>query len=264
MTTLVPRHDLDGLGTTAAPNLFVIPAYNEEQNLPRLFSDLEANPDLFTPGSRLIIVDDGSGDGTVEVMRAYRGWLPLEPVVMPRNGGPGAAFRAGFAEALRHATPDALVVTLEADTTSDLGALPLMLRRAELGADLVLASVHGGGKMLGVSRTRRLLSRGAGFVARRTLGLDARTVSSFFRVYRASILQAAVDRYGDGLIRECGFACKAELLAKLTALGAQVEEVPVDLDASRRMGESKMPVFETMLAYWRLSARGVDGEPERS
>ena len=54
----------------------------------------------------------------------------------------------------------------------------------------MLASVHGGGQMVNVSRAPPLLSAGAGVVVRRALGLDARTVSSFFRVYRASIAAA--------------------------------------------------------------------------
>ena len=62
-------------------------------------------------------------------------------------------------------------------------------------------------------------------------------------------------RYGNDLIRERGFACKAELLAKLAALGARIEEVPVGLDSSRRVGESKMPILRTVLCYWRMMAR---------
>jgi dolichol-phosphate mannosyltransferase len=61
--------------------------------------------------------------------------------------------------------------------------------------------------------------------------------------------------YGDNLIRERGFACKAELLAKLSELGARIEEVPVDLDASRRMGESKMSILPTLAGYWRILTR---------
>ena len=109
--------------------------------------------------------------------------------------------------------------------------------------------------MVNVSRRRRLLSAGAGLVVRRALGLDARTVSSFFRVYRASVLRRAFERYGDGLIRERGFACKAEILAKLAALGARVEEVPVDLDATRRDRQEQDAVFPTIAGYCRLLAR---------
>jgi dolichol-phosphate mannosyltransferase len=147
------------------------------------------------------------------------------------------------------------VVTLEADTTSDLNALRQMLAKAEAGADLVLASVHGGGHMVNISLLRRILSRGAGWVVRRALGVEARTVSSFFRVYRAAALRAAVECFGDSLIRETGFACKAELLTKLTGLGARIEEVPVNVDGSRRIGESNMRVLPTLLGYWRLVMR---------
>lgn len=239
----------------STPNLFVVPAYNEEQNVPRLLEDLESRPSLFPPLSRLIVVDDGSEDGTVELLEAYAGPVELELVKLGRNQGPGAAFRAGFAAALADCTADALVVTLEADTTSDLDALPQMLERAAAGAELVLASVHGGGEMTNVNPARRILSAGACFTVRHALGIEARTVSSFFRVYRASLLRAALARYGERLIQERGFACKAELLAKLTQLGARIEEVPVDLDGSRRNGESKMRVLPTMLGYWRLVAR---------
>jgi dolichol-phosphate mannosyltransferase len=156
---------------------------------------------------------------------------------------------------------DALVVTLEADTTSDLGALPAMLERATMGDDLVLASVHGGGKMVNVGFVRRTLSKAAGVVVRVALGLDARTVSSFFRVYRASTLRVASVRYGDNLICEPGFACKAELLAKFAALGASISEVPVDLDASRRVGKSKMRIVPTLRAYSRLIRQHPEAEP---
>jgi dolichol-phosphate mannosyltransferase len=237
--------------TNPVPNLFVVPAYNEAENLPRLFADLESRPDLFPLGSRVFVVDDGSQDGTPELVGAYTGPLPVELCRLQQNQGPGAAFRMGFETALAHTAGEALVVTLEADTTSDLGALPEMIDRATEGAELVVASWT----MVHVSRLRRTLSEGAAFATRHALGLDAHTVSSFFRVYRASTLRRALDAYGDGLIRESGFACKAELLAKLAAIGAQIEEVSVELDTSRRVGESKMPIFKTIFAYWRLLAR---------
>ena len=254
MTTAVPLLAELELEPVAGPNLFVIPAFNEEENIPTLLADLERRPELFPLGSRLIIVDDGSTDGTVATARAYCGPLPLEVLELGLNHGPGGAFRAGFAAALLDCPEDGLVVTLESDTTSDLDALAEMLKRAAAGADLVLASVHGGGRMINVSTTRRVLSRGAGVVVRRALDLDARTVSSFFRVYRASILRSGFERFGDQLICERGFACKAEILAKLAAIGARIEEIPVDLDAARRTGESKMRLMPTIAGYWRLAS----------
>src|SRR5438132_2228102 len=131
--------------------VFVVPAYNEEANIARLLADIEARPILYAHArSRVIVVDDGSSDATAEIVAAYPGPLPLQLVRLHRNQGPGAAFRAGFAAALAECTDGAFVVTLEADTTSDLDALPQMLARARGGAELVLASVHAGGRMLNV------------------------------------------------------------------------------------------------------------------
>jgi dolichol-phosphate mannosyltransferase len=237
--------------TAGAQLLFVIPAFNEQENLPGLFADLAQASDLLDRRSRIFIVDDGSEDDTPALVEGYSGPLPVELVRLEENQGPGAAFRTGFSSALECADPDALIVTLEADTTSDLGALPQMLEEVHRGADVVLADW----RMVGVSAHRRLLSAAAGWVVRKALGLEATTVSSFFRVYRASTLQDASTRYGDHLIRERGFACKAELLAKLSSMGARIVEVPVSLDWTRRNGESKMPVFKTMLAYWRMLFR---------
>ena len=230
---------------------FVIAAYNEEENLPRLLADFERRPDLFPPGSRVLIVDDGSADRTAEVVSAYRGPVPVELLQLGQNQGPGAAFRHGFLAALDRCDDDALVITLEADTTSDLDALPEMIAEAGKGSDVVLAAWV----MVNVKPLRRFLSAGAGWTVRRTLGLEAHTVSSFFRVYRASALRSAHERFGDRLIRERGFACKAEILAKLAKLGATITEVPVALDSTRRVGKSKMPILKTTLAYWRLLAR---------
>jgi dolichol-phosphate mannosyltransferase len=241
--------------------LFVVPAYNEAENLPRLLADLEARRAQFPVGTRVIVVDDGSADGTAELAEAHEGSVPVDVVRMGTNQGPGAAFRAGFAAALAQCDEDeeALVITLEADTTSNLDSLPSMLAQARSGAHVVLAAWQ----MVNVSAKRRLLSRGAGFVVRRMLGVDAHTVSSFYRVYRASALRWAVGHYGDKLIRESGFACKAEILAKLVALRMTVAEVDVELDTSRRIGESKMPVGKTIVAYWRMMARQlVSGSAE--
>jgi dolichol-phosphate mannosyltransferase len=237
-------------------NLFVVPAYNEEANVPRLLGDLESRPGLWR-GGRVLLVDDGSSDATAGVAEAHAGLLPVEVLRQVPNQGPGRAFDRGFRRALELAGPDDLIVTLEADTTSDLDALDVMTERARSGADVVLASVHSGGELIGVGRRRRFLSHAASYAIRNAAGLDARTVSSFFRVYRAEALRAAYARYGPALIREPGFACKAEILMKLTALGVRVEEVPVDLDASRRVGESKLRVLPTVGGYTRLMARQV-------
>lgn len=235
-------------------NVFVVPAFNEERNLPRLLEDLESRPSLWSPG-RLIVVDDGSEDRTAQVAEEHSGLLPVEVIRLRSNQGPGCAFDRGFRRALELALPDGYVVTLEGDTTSDLDALEKMLSLAREGADVVLASHHDGGELVNVGAHRRFLSRAAAFAVRRSAGLEARTVSSFFRVYRAQALECGYALYGDAFIREPGFACKAEILVKLDRLGLSIVEVPVSLDWSRREGTSKLSVLPTVAGYARLVIR---------
>jgi dolichol-phosphate mannosyltransferase len=243
-------------------HVFVIPAYNEEANLPSLLMDLEDRPGLWA-GGHVLIVDDGSTDATAALADSYDGPVPVLLVRQPRNRGAGRAFDRGFRLALELAGRDDLVVTMESDTTSDLQALESMLDRARAGADVVLASHHGEGSLVGVALHRRVLSRAAAYAIRHGAGLDAQTVSSFFRVYRSGILRSGYDAYGEMFIRESGFACKAEILVKLVRLGAQVEEVPVSLDWSRRAGESKLRVLPTIGGYARMMARQRADTTER-
>ena len=83
--------------------VFVIPAFNEEANVPRLLADLESRPDLWRDGGWVVLVDDGSTDGTVEAARAHDGDLPVEVLPLGRNQGPGTAFDRGFRRALTFA-----------------------------------------------------------------------------------------------------------------------------------------------------------------
>src|ERR671919_360253 len=77
------------------PCVFVVPAYNEEENILRLLDDLAARPELFrATGGRVVIVDDGSGDSTPELVAAYSGPMEVELVSLDRNQGPGALRRS--------------------------------------------------------------------------------------------------------------------------------------------------------------------------
>src|SRR3954465_9297425 len=137
-------------------NVLVIPAYNEEANLPRLLGDLEDRPALWE-GGHVIVVDDGSKDATAQLAAAYDGPVPLILVRQIRNQGAGRAFDRGFRLALELAGDDDFVVTLESDTTSDVDALDTMLECAREGTDVVLASHHGEGELVNVAAHRRML-----------------------------------------------------------------------------------------------------------
>ncbi len=238
---------------------FVIPAYNERENIPQLLADL--GPVASELGARVIFVDDGSSDGTAEEIAAHADGLHLAIVRHRVNRGLGTAINSGLRAALGESSDGDAVVTLEADNTSDLSDLPRMLELFAQGADVVLASVYApGGRILGVAPWRLAASRSVSGAFRLAGGLrDIHTLSSLYRVYRAGTLRRAAETYGYLLVREPGFAANVELLLKLYNAGASVAEVPTVNDWSRRMGTSKMSLRPTVMAYGRLMAAHLVG-----
>lgn len=238
---------------------FVIPAYNEAENVPRLLADLA--PVARRLGARVIFVDDGSSDGTSEAIREHAQDMHLAIVRHPVNRGLGTAINSGIRAALGESSDDDAIVTLEADTTSDLNDLPRMLELFEQGADVVLASVYApGGEIVGVAGWRLAASKAVSNTFRMLGGLrELHTLSSLYRVYRAGTLRRAADTYGYLLVREPGFAANVELLLKLYNAGASVAEVPTVNDWTTRKGESKMQLKPTVLAYLRVMAAHLVG-----
>ena len=238
---------------------FVIPAYNEAENIPNLMADL--GPRARELGARIIFVDDGSKDGTYEAIQEHRDGLHLAVVRHPVNRGLGTAINSGLRAALGESQDGDAIVTLEADNTSDLDDLPAMLAKFNAGADVVLASVYApGGRIVGVAPWRLAASKAVSNTFRYAGGLkEIHTLSSLYRVYRAGTLRRAAETYGWLLVREPGFAANVELLLKLYNAGAKVGEVPTVNDWSRRLGTSKMNLKPTVMAYGRLMAAHIVG-----
>jgi dolichol-phosphate mannosyltransferase len=238
---------------------FVIPAYNEAENIPNLMADL--GPRARELGARIIFVDDGSKDGTYEAIQEHRDGLHLAVVRHPVNRGLGTAINSGLRAALGESQDSDAIVTLEADNTSDLDDLPAMLAKFNAGADVVLASVYApGGRIVGVAPWRLAASKAVSNTFRYAGGLkEIHTLSSLYRVYRAGTLRRAAETYGWLLVREPGFAANVELLLKLYNAGAKVGEVPTVNDWSRRLGVSKMNLKPTVMAYGRLMAAQMVG-----
>jgi dolichol-phosphate mannosyltransferase len=238
----------------------VLPALDEAPNVERLFHDLAAARDVaaqFGLTLHTLLVDDGSRDGTADVARhaADAELVELTVARHDRRRGPGRAFATGFAAIAEQLDEGDYVLTLESDNTSRLEILDLMLRRSTTEEhDVVLASpyIYGGG-IAGATRVRTLLSHVANSFVKAFLDIRGlMTVSSFYRLYRASAVIRLQSEYGVGIVERRGFESMVELVLKMMYLRLSISEVPMRLDASRRIGKSKMRIGRTAVGYLAL------------
>jgi dolichol-phosphate mannosyltransferase len=230
---------------------FVVPTYNEEMNIPELSDNLSnAMPD---EGKFFIFIDDGSKDRTIEVINGSFPKDSVHIITKAENKGPGDSFNLGFEYLLgRDLSNTDLIVTIEADNTSDVKILERMILNARTGYDLVLASPYAqGGGFEDTTLFRKILSFAANTVLRFCFDVKVLTLSSFYRVYKPEILRVIKAKYGT-IIEEPGFICMVEILIKAIRCKAEIIEVPMKLYSAKRKGKSKMKIFKTGRSYLKF------------
>jgi glycosyltransferase involved in cell wall biosynthesis len=228
---------------------FLIPFYNEEENIPMLAADLLQRTQ--TSDSCFVLVNDCSTDGTETALKKYFEGRNHIVLSNPVNSGPGSSFNTGFEWILANSDNDNdTVVTMEGDNTCDLDLLDQMLElNSKWKYDVVLSSVYAqGGGFSHTTVFRKLISASANLLLRLCYGIKALTLTSFYRVYNVSVLRTIQKKYGK-LITEKGFICKLELLLKAIRCDARIIEVPMVLRSEKRKGKSKMKVLKTSYRY---------------
>jgi hypothetical protein len=116
---------------------------------------------------------------------------------------------------------------------------------------------HPEGGMVDVSGFRQLTSRVASVIMRVATGSELHTFTNLYRAHSADAMRRSFERRGARLISEPGFAGVTELLINLMSDGSRVIEVPIQLDAAKRLDESKMPVWPTVRAQARVASRAL-------
>jgi dolichol-phosphate mannosyltransferase len=221
----------------------IVPTYNEAENIEPF---VDAALEMLPAGSRVLIVDDGSPDGTGEI--ADRLAARREEVGVlhrPRKEGLGPAYIAGFREALAGGAD--LIVEMDADFSHEPAYLPRLLEAAGR-ADLVIGSryVEGGG-VGDWGPVRRAISRGGSAYARLVLGVDVNDLTAGFKCFRREVLEA-IDL---DAVQSRGYSFQVELTYRAIRQGFRVVEVPI-VFRDRRVGSSKMSRAIVAEAIWRV------------
>lgn len=233
-------------------SVIVLPTYNERENIEPL---LRAVRQVDAPAGApidVLVVDDGSPDGTADAARGLADELGgISVLDRTEKDGLGSAYRAGFARVL--AEEYDVIISMDADLSHDPAVIPAMLRLIDGGADAVIGSryVRGGGTTDWPVH-RRLLSKWGNSYTRTVLGLSANDCTSGYRAYRAEALRAIEPT----TTQAEGYAFLTELVRRLDRSGHTIAETPI-VFRDRERGKSKMSGRIVLESMWLVTTWGV-------
>jgi len=210
----------------------IVPTYNEAENLGAIAAAILAA----LPAATLLVVDDGSPDGTGDIADGLAAADQRVRVLhRAAKAGLGRAYLAGFRVALDGGAES--VIQMDADWSHDPAATPSLLAPLAAGtADLVIGSRYTpGGQVVDWGIFRRVVSRGGSLFARVVLGLPANDLTGGFKAWRSATL-ARLDFAG---VHAGGYVFQVEMTYRAQRGGARIREVPITF-RDRRVGQSKM------------------------
>ena len=229
--------------------IILIPTYNERESIGTLLQQLADVRQRW--GFEVLIIDDGSPDGTVELIRNL-GFTWVDILQRSVKEGLGPAYRAGFKHLL-HTRPDIThFMTMDADGSHRVKDVDAMFSAIKAGKSIVLGTRWmPGGSVVNWPIYRQLLSRAGTTYARITLRMKLRDLTGGFRIYSRELLESLkLDE-----MKASGYCYQIEMALAARAAGAATSEVPI-IFVERENGVSKMSQAIVIEALWQTTLWG--------
>lgn len=225
----------------------VIPTLNESDTIGELIAELSGLENISV---RTIIVDDGSTDGTLEIV-GTTSWLHDDVHLIKRKNklGLGTAIKVGIMRALELDPPPDYIVTMDGDLSHDPQDIPLMVDMCD-GESVIIGSRYvEGGEIRGWNASRHIISRGANIIARVFGKIPAKDCTSGFRCYGVDLKRTIAPD-----LNASGFDIQIEVLSEAMRRGFRIGEIPITF-RDRENGDSKLDL--TQILKYVITAFGL-------
>lgn len=233
-----------------------LPAYNEENGLPKLLDKLVNVQGQIKSDFQILVINDGSSDKTEDILEGYANQYPfINFLTHETNKGLGEAMQTMFRHAVQTFDDNDILITLDADNTHNPAIIPELINKLDADQlDVVIASrFTKGAQELGLSVIRKIYSRGAKLFFKTFYPIPfVNDYSCGYRAYRVGYLKKAYSIFKGKLITTNGFECMVEILARFSKIGVHAGEFPLRLEYHLKEGDSKLPVVKTIVGYFKL------------
>jgi dolichol-phosphate mannosyltransferase len=218
---------------------------------------------------RVVVVDDGSKDRTLEILRELASIYPIDIIIHKYNRGLGETARDGFEYIAETAAPEDIVVRMDCDDTHEPKYIPPMVAKLNEGWEVVITSRYAkGGSEVGLDWYRRFISRCANLLFKTCFPIPGVwEYTCGYRAHRAGLIQDALAIFGNKFIdlKGMGFTGTLEKLIKYRLMGARITEIPFVLRYDQKLSPSKVVTSITTLGCLILILKHVPvwgGEPK--
>ena len=230
---------------------FLLCAYNEAVGLPQLIGEIDQ---LDIRNLVILVVDDGSNDGTADLLENISCTHTLMVVRHEFNMGLGCALHTGLEVITKAARGqgDCVVLTMDADLTHEVKNARLILERTSYAPVVIASRWLSDSEQFGVPVFRRIMSCAVNLLMRIIFPLPkVKDYTSGFRAFNLELVEKFVMRFGEMPVSEKGFTATPEIILKLLLQGnAGAEEVPMRLHYQKKRTKTKMKVLKTTIRYF--------------